>query len=708
MTFWRYAIICRLFDWARSLASGYSAYAAGRLAAVEYQGANCTSSAIPTGGTVSNPLNPNTFYEMYSYTQPGERAAKKFRVARLVNSTVVTADLDSSYTYDNEGRMTGLTYPSAYDSFQNPITGNTYAYTFDSMGRPTRLNDSTTSMDVISTATYGPAGELLTLNGPGYSESRSYNTLLQLSTISGTGINQTYNYAAGNDNGKAVSMTDAVSGETVTYTYDALNRLTQALSNSSSAPWGQSFNYDIFGNLTDKNVVAGSAPTYHTSFASATNRDNAVSYDANGNQTNLPASMLLNYDIENRLVLASGVYTSAQTLYEYGPGNVRMYQANWTYNNGTGYSTLGTEMVYFYSVAGQKIGTFQFTVGPSSIWFVQESTEVWFGAKLVSKNGLPAVADRLGSFGKYYPYGEDRGSGNPSNDQEKFATYTRDSSSGLDYAMNRYFNSVSGRFMTADQYKASEGDEGDPSVWNRYVYTSSDPLNYFDPAGSDEIAPTSNYFLCEVGAGEKVEFTLCEVVSIAPIATYFSAGDSNFPECNGGPGAPKGQLYSANREANLEFVLSNWADAAQVGQAFGVPADAILAWSAQETNSQIGFQWLGWGTSLQSQSNQNNFFNQTNNPNNQWNDTSACGPNSNSYWACFASFADSALSAFTSFGYGSILANGYADGQTAAQTFQQLANAGWARGNLNYGANVQSTIKGIDSIIDCLTQHGYM
>ena len=73
------------------------------------------------------------------------------------------------------------------------------------------------------------------------------------------------NYSASQNNRKATSVTDAVSGETVSYTYLALNRLTQALSNSSSAPWGQSFTYDIFGNLTDNNVVSGSAPTWHRS-----------------------------------------------------------------------------------------------------------------------------------------------------------------------------------------------------------------------------------------------------------------------------------------------------------------------------------------------------------------------------------------------------------------------------------------------------------
>ena len=64
--------------------------------------------------------------------------------------------------------------------------------------------------------------------------------------------------------------------------------------------------------------------------------------------------------------------------------------------------------------------------------------------------GAAFVPDRLGSntAGKYYPYGEDRGT--PiGNDQMKYATYTRDSATGMDYADQRYYSNQFGRFMTA-------------------------------------------------------------------------------------------------------------------------------------------------------------------------------------------------------------------------------------------------------------------
>jgi hypothetical protein len=59
----------------------------------------------------------------------------------------------------------------------------------------------------------------------------------------------------------------------------------------------------------------------------------------------------------------------------------------------------------------------------------------------------------------------------------------------LDYANNRYYSNVYGRFMTPDPYMAS-GGPGDPKSWNRYTYTRGDPVNRYDPAGMDDSIPT--------------------------------------------------------------------------------------------------------------------------------------------------------------------------------------------------------------------------
>jgi hypothetical protein len=52
-------------------------------------------------------------------------------------------------------------------------------------------------------------------------------------------------------------MYNAISGETVTYTYDSLNRLLTA----NGSGWGQQYGYDGFGNLLSKTVTAGSGPS---------------------------------------------------------------------------------------------------------------------------------------------------------------------------------------------------------------------------------------------------------------------------------------------------------------------------------------------------------------------------------------------------------------------------------------------------------------
>ena len=114
------------------------------------------------------------------------------------------------------------------------------------------------------------------------------------------------------------------------------------------------------------------------------------------------------------------------------------------------------------------------------------SRRAYFGGKLVGETQsgvmLAAVQDRLGSVGKYYPYGEERNQPPLMNDQVKFATYTRDSGTGLDYADQRYYASTFGRFMTPDPYRGSI-DLKQPQSLDRYAYVWGDPVNSNDPSG---------------------------------------------------------------------------------------------------------------------------------------------------------------------------------------------------------------------------------
>ena len=150
----------------------------------------------------------------------------------------------------------------------------------------------------------------------------------------------------------------------------------------------------------------------------------------------------LSYDALNQLEVVGG-----GVLYAYDSDNRRMYM----------YENSGTETVYFYGVDGRKLATFGIGYANQSIQFTQESQNVYFAGFLVRAENAPARTDRLGSEAgsgrRYYPYGVEYNV--TADDAEKYATYTRDGLTGLDYAMNRYCSSQWGRFLSPDPYLAN-------------------------------------------------------------------------------------------------------------------------------------------------------------------------------------------------------------------------------------------------------------
>ena len=117
-------------------------------------------------------------------------------------------------------------------------------------------------MTTVASASYGAAGEMQSLSYFGVSETRTYNNAVPDDAADGdrvgTLMDMTYNYTAGANNGRIVSASDGVVGETVNYTYDALNRLTRA-ETAGSGGWGQAFTYDGFGNHDGEDGDEGDA-----------------------------------------------------------------------------------------------------------------------------------------------------------------------------------------------------------------------------------------------------------------------------------------------------------------------------------------------------------------------------------------------------------------------------------------------------------------
>ena len=234
--------------------------------------------------------------------------------------------------------------------------------------------------------------------------------------------------------------------ETISYQYDALKRLTSAASAPSSgsypAAYTQTFQYDGFGNLTAK-VLNGTATPIPVN--AANNRLSSASYDLNGNMTS-GSGATMTYDEANRISSVAAV-SGGTDYYGYAADNKRFY----TYA-----APSGTEEITFFGARGEKLGVYSLAYG-YGIW--PTSSNIWFAGKAILESGNPSMMDRLGtnrwSTGRFYPYGDEISS--TANDREKFATYTRDSYTGFDYADQRYYASTYGRFNTADPYRASAG-----------------------------------------------------------------------------------------------------------------------------------------------------------------------------------------------------------------------------------------------------------
>ena len=114
--------------------------------------------------------------------------------------------------------------------------------------------------------------------------------------------------------------------------------------------------------------------------------------------------------------------------------------------------------------------------------------------KLISENSNAVFPDRVGtnraSGARFHPYGDEITS--TSNDRQKFATYTRDGYTGLDYADQRFYASSYGRFNTPDPDGGS-ANPSKPGSWNRFAYVSGDPVNLRDGRGLEEDDCSQDY-----------------------------------------------------------------------------------------------------------------------------------------------------------------------------------------------------------------------
>jgi len=380
--------------------------------------------------------------------------------------TGVTGTITTTYSYDLDGRLTTLTYPSGRSV--------TYSYQ-DSGGTATdRLNtihDNTVEANLVQSV-QDNAASLITNQtlGNAVAEVRSFNTRNQVTaltaSLNGTSLmNLTYGYGAAN-NGRIRTRTDAVQPEHSTaYTFDAVNRLT-AVANGS---WAIGWDIDAYGNRTSQTpsgLAVGKVGSQTSGYAN--NRNNAFTHDPDGNVTNDGSGHTYAYDGENRIRQVDG--GTIQYVYDGEGQRVK--------------KTVGsTTTFYLYGLTG-LMSEFSTTPGVT-----QAASSDRLEYRVAEQTGTPVLlmssAGTVIENNRVLPYGELWSNFVDSTNEQKFTTYDRgdpqQADSELDYAMARFYTNRYGRFISPDSIS---GDIEYPQSWNRYTYSLNDPIDNTDPSGA--------------------------------------------------------------------------------------------------------------------------------------------------------------------------------------------------------------------------------
>ena len=463
---------------------GAAAFALGRL----------TSMVDPSGS------------ETFTY-DPGGRVTQKQKV-------IGTTPYPIQYQYNAGAELTQITYPSGRVVTQTP----------DSIGRLNTLTSGLSSSPtyVYAVPTFNSAGQITILNyGNGSTGNFTYSAARQqLTSVSYTSgvspfptiLSLNYGYQNGQANCGTSTTTGndgliqciqdssgtAEAGRSVIYSYDALGRLNTATTTGSSgyAQWGLSWVYDRYGNRVSQNQTAGSPPMNSLTFATMpippstppggayTNRPDGYSFDASGNMLN-DGQNTLTYDAENCLTSSgnSGFGTTMYACDSYGIRVKKALQGSITtvyifsggkdiaeYDNGAAVSSPSREYIY---LGGQLLATLQ---GGTLTYHHSDHLSVRLSTDGTSTS--PTYRQKIGEQG-HYPYGEQWYATNTTT-KFFFTSYERDSESGNDYAMARFYINRFGRFSCVDP---SLGSPSDPQSWNRYAYARNNPVNITDPSG---------------------------------------------------------------------------------------------------------------------------------------------------------------------------------------------------------------------------------
>lgn len=478
--------------------------------------------------------------------------------------------LNVTYTYDSGvngvGRRTGMIDDSGSATWIYDVRGRTIVdsrtipgvrafglgYTYDALDRLTAI---TYPNGEVVTQTYNAGAQVVGLTGANpYVSGLTYNAQGQIKQMSlGNGATTTYDYYG--DSGPAINsfrvwrintvkngnplldlqydydkvgninrITDTVnSAQVVTFTYDALDRLTNAATTAvGNGQYSEGYTYNAIGNILSK----GSATYQYTDtlhkHAVTTAGSNSYAYDANGNMlTRNEAGVLYHqsWDAENRLQVVTNTVTGEVTKFVYDGDGARVKQIySGTYTSTTIYLGAPTEINILGAPLPPPTSTIPPTmthhaylplvmggqpIPPRTQPFANETWKMYYalGNQVAAMRVLTSTgsmlyylrSDHLGSTSvtmdasgtkigemRYKPYGEIRYTDGISPTNHQFTGQYADGNINLIQMGARWYSPAVGRWLSPDTIVP---DPASPQSLNRFTYVRNSPLNRIDPTG---------------------------------------------------------------------------------------------------------------------------------------------------------------------------------------------------------------------------------
>ena len=339
---------------------------------------------------------------------------------------------------------------------------------------------------------YGPAG------ADGVVDLRYNANTLRLTAnrggpTTGTGQWQKLEYQYDN-NGNILQIKDfRNSNQRQCFSYDALDRLTNAYTDSGNCnghsaggagEYNDTYDYNDAGNITFK--TGNGNYSYdnldHVHAVTATSDGSVFDYDDNGNMTirNLAGepNQTLSWDVDQRLDQLA-INGGDTTTFVYDADGQRVRRQTGGPNGTTTYYPVGGSE---YEVVGNSPGTFThyYTVGGETVAYNHDGTVTWMWKDYVNSTTLTRTDNGANSVQRYTPWGETRTNGNLTTDKH-YTGQIVDQRTGLAYYNARYYDPATGRFISPDRTIPSPGSG---QSYNRYTYVDNNPAILDDPTGN--------------------------------------------------------------------------------------------------------------------------------------------------------------------------------------------------------------------------------